>query len=270
MFEYSFILLLGIFFGSFFNVLADRLSKEETMNGRSRCDHCKHVLSWNDLIPIISFTLLKGKCRYCKAPIEKGHLYAEILTGVVFALTWYLSHQFYGVLGLHVIHLVISGILVVMLLSDIRYQIIPDEMQIALGISGIIRFFFLTVDMYMPIVPQISNGEYALLFGQMLVGGIIVAIPLLLVFLITQGKGMGFGDVKLTLNMGLVLGMWNGLYALYLGFISGGLIGGLLLLSKKKGLKSKIAFGPFLIVGTYIMLFYWYEVGEIIQKIYRF
>ena len=58
MFEYSFILLLGIFFGSFFNVLADRLSKEETMNGRSRCDHCKHVLSWNDLIPIISFTLL--------------------------------------------------------------------------------------------------------------------------------------------------------------------------------------------------------------------
>lgn len=270
MLEYCFIFILGLFFGSFFNVLADRLSKEQSINGRSRCDHCKHVLAWYDLIPVISFTLLKGKCRYCKAPINKGHLYSEILTGVIFLLTWYLSHQFYGVMGLHVIHLVIAGILIVMLLSDIRYQIIPDEMQIALGISGLVRFCFLTINFNVPLLLQINNVEYALLAGQMLLGGVIVAVPLLLVFIVTKGRGMGFGDVKLSFNMGIVLGMWNGLYALYLGFISGGLVGGLLLLSKKKGLKSKIAFGPFLIIGTYIMLFYWYEVGEIIRKIYRF
>ncbi len=270
MFEYTYIFLLGLFLGSFFNVLADRLSKEETIGGRSRCDICKHTLAWYDLIPIISFTLLKGRCRYCRAPISYGHVYAEIMTGVSFILTWYLSHQFYPTLALHIIHIVITGILIVMLLSDIRYQIIPDEMQIALALAGIARFFFLTVNIFKPIFPQIYTIEYLYLVGQLIGGGLIVAVPLLLIFLVTKGKGMGFGDVKLTFNMGLVLGMWNGLYALYLGFISGGIVGGVILLSKKAKLKSKIAFGPFLILGLYIMLFYWYEVAQFLQFIYKF
>lgn len=270
MFEYIYIFLLGLFIGSFLNVLADRLSKEETIGGRSRCDKCKHKLAWFDLIPIISFTLLKGKCRYCRAPISIGHVYAEIITGVVFILTWYLSHLFYSALPLHIVHVVIAGILIVMLLSDIRYQIIPDEMQIALGLAGIARFFFLTVSLYRPIIPQIYNMEYLYLVGQLLGGGVIVALPLLAIFLITKGKGMGFGDVKLTFNMGLVLGMWNGLYALYIGFISGGIVGAYILITKKAKLKSKIAFGPFLILGLYIMLFYWYEVAQILQFIYKF
>lgn len=270
MFEYTYIFLLGLFLGSFLNVLADRLSKEQTIGGRSKCDICKHQLAWFDLVPIISFTLLKGRCRYCRAPISFGHVYAEIITGVIFILTWYLSHQFYPTTALHVIHIVIAAILIVMLLSDIRYQIIPDEMQIALGIAGLARFFFLTVNIYKPILPQIYNLEYVYLVGQLIGGGLIVSLPLLVIFLITKGKGMGFGDVKLTFNMGLVLGMWNGLYALYIGFISGGIVGALILLSKRAKLKSKIAFGPFLVLGLYIMLFYWYEVAQLLQFIYKF
>ena len=270
MLEYAYIFTLGLFFGSFFNVLADRLSKEETIGGRSHCDHCKHVLEWYDLIPIVSFTSLKGKCRYCRAPIAPGHVYSELITGVTFVLTWYFSHQFYGTFPLHIMHIVIAGILIVMLLSDIRYQIIPDEMQIALFVAGLWRFFFLTVNINLPLFPQIWNIEYLLLVGQLLAGGIIVGIPLLLVFLVTKGKGMGFGDVKLTFNMGIVSGLWNGLYALYIAFIVGGIVGGIILLMKKGGLKSKIAFGPFLILGTYIMLFYWYEVAELLKKVYHF
>ncbi len=270
MLAYGNIFILGLFFGSFFNVLADRLSKEETINGRSHCDKCKHVLEWYDLIPIISFTSLRGKCRYCRAPIAKGHLYSELITGVVFTLTWYFSHQFYGTLPLHIVHISIAGILIVMLLSDFRYQIIPDEMQIALALMGLVRFFYLTVNIYLPIWPQIYNPEYFLLIGQMILGGFIVAVPLLMIFLVTKGKGMGFGDVKLTFNMGIVLGLWNGLYALYIGFISGGIVGAIILLLRRGGLKSKIAFGPFLILGMYIMLFYWYEVSELLKKIYHF
>lgn len=269
MIEYIYIFIFGLFIGSFLNVLADRLSKEITINGRSKCDICHHVLAWYDLVPIISFTLLKGKCRYCRAPIAYGHVYAELLTATIFILTWYLSHKFYYMFWIHPIHLVIASILVVMFLSDIRYQIIPDEMQIGLILTGIARFFVLTYDINQP-VSQIFTSEFSILVLQWIGGAIIVSLPLLAVFLITKGKGMGFGDVKLTLGMGLVLGLWNGLYALYLSFISGGLVGGIILLLKKGGLKSKIAFGPFLILGTYIMLFYWYEVGELIRKIYHF
>lgn len=267
---YIFIGIFGLFIGSFLNVLADRLSKEQSIGGRSKCDKCKHVLSWYDLIPIISFTLLKGKCRYCRAPIAVGHLHSEVLTGVIFILTWYLSNQFYGLLQFHILHLVTASILVVMLLSDFRYQIIPDEMQIGLGITAIVKFFLLTINFYAPIIPQIVSMEFLYQFAQFIGGGIIVMLPLLVIFLITKGKGMGFGDVKLTFNIGLLLGLWNGLYALYIGFISGGLVGALILLTKRGKLKSKIAFGPFLIFGTYIVLFYAYEVGELLQRIYGF
>lgn len=270
MLEYVYLFILGLFFGSFLNVLADRLSKEQSINGRSKCDKCKHVLAWYDLIPIISFTLLKGRCRYCRASIANGHIYAEIITGVMFSLTWYLSQQFYPVLPLHIVHIVIASILIVMLLSDIRYQIIPDEMQIALALAGIARFFFLTVNIHQPIQPQIATQEYLYLVGQLIGGAFLVSLPLLAIFLITKGKGMGFGDVKLSFNMGLSLGLWNGLYALYLGFVSGGFVGAVILITKRAKLKSKIAFGPFLILGFYIMLFYWYEVAQILQNIYNF
>lgn len=270
MFEYLYLFILGLFFGSFFNVLADRLSKEQSINGRSKCDKCKHVLAWCDLIPIVSFTLLKGKCRYCGASISGGHLYSEIITGVIFVLTWHLSHQYYPYLYQHILHVVIASILIVMLLSDFRYQIIPDEMQIALAISGFLRFFLLTVDVDQPILAQLLTQEYISLVGHFIGGALIVSLPLLIIFLVTKGKGMGFGDVKLTFNIGLILGLWNGLYALYIGFISGGLVGGIILLTKRANLKSKIAFGPFLILGLYIMLFYWYEVTQIIQRVYGF
>lgn len=270
MFEYTYIFILGLFIGSFLNVLADRLSKEQSINGRSKCDHCKHKLAWYDLIPIISFILLKGKCRYCKASIAGGHLYSEIITGVLFLLTWYFSNIYYGNIYFHIINIVITAILIVMLLSDIRYQIIPDEMQIGLIIVAIVRFVLLTIDLNQPILNQIIQYEYLILVAQFIGGGIIVGLPLLIIFLITRGKGMGFGDVKLTFAMGLVLGLWNGLYTLYIGFISGGIVGAIILLTKKAKLKSKIAFGPFLILGFYIMLFWGYEVGQFIQKVYGF
>src|SRR3989344_9157803 len=146
---YIFIFFIGLFFGSFLNVLADRLSKGKTMLGRSICDSCKHTLAWNDLIPIVSYVILGGKCRYCKAPFSIQYPLAEIFTGVIFVLTWYVSTERLvistDVFGLHIIHVAIAAVLIVMFLADIRYQIIPDEMQIALLILGISKIVYMSL-----------------------------------------------------------------------------------------------------------------------------
>jgi leader peptidase (prepilin peptidase)/N-methyltransferase len=98
--------------------------------------------------------------------------------------------------------------------------------------------------------------NYYLLATNYLVPSLIVLFPILFLWLITKGKGMGFGDVKFSLIMGVLLGLKGGLVALYLAFITGGIVGLILVLLKKKKLKSKIAFGPFLAIGTIIMLFF--------------
>ena len=92
--------------------------------------------------------------------------------------------------------------------------------------------------------------------------------PILLLWLVTKGRGMGFGDVKLAFTMGVLLGIKGGLMALYIAFVSGAVTGVILLIGKKKGLKSKIAFGPFLVIGTVIVLFYGGKLMEIFRKIY--
>src|SRR3989338_11512033 len=88
---YIFIGICGLLFGSFLNVLADRLSFGKTILGRSKCDSCKHELAWNDLLPIVSYIVLQGKCRYCKAPFSLQYPLVELFTGVIFALSWYVS-----------------------------------------------------------------------------------------------------------------------------------------------------------------------------------
>lgn len=264
-FIYLWLFIIGSFFGSFFNVLADRLSKEQTMGGRSRCDKCKHKLAWFDLIPIVSFTLLSGKCRYCRAPISIGHLVAEIITGVVFVLTYILSSKMYPGIHFHLIHLAITGVIIVMLLADFRYQIIPDEMQIVLFLLGLVRFLFQQSIPKIIDLEQIWSISLLTAFGYQIGYGIIVLAPILLIYIVTKGKGMGFGDVKLAFNMGFILSLWGGLTALYLGFVSGGIAGLFLLLTKKKKLKSKIAFGPFLLLGLYLMLFFSKEILVFIQ-----
>jgi len=268
--DFILVATFGLVFGSFFNVLADRLSYGKTILGRSKCESCKHQLSWNDLIPVLSFILLKGKCRYCKKSFSIQYPLSEIFTSAVFILTWYLSNHY--LLGfvredifIHMLYLATSGVLIVMLLADLRYQIIPDEMQVALGVIGLTKIIYISY--------FIAGGNYIRIFTDLWSGvlsGAIVMAPLLLVFLITKGRGMGFGDVKLTFVMGLFLGMWQGLGALYIGFVTGGVVGAILLLLKLGGRKTKIPFGPYLILGFYLMIFFEQEVYTIVSRVYGF
>lgn len=258
---YLYLGILGLFIGSFLNVLADRLPQEKTMLGRSKCDACKHVLSWLDLIPLISFTILRAKCRYCKASLSYQYPLSELFTSAVFMLTYHFSVQAYPFVNplIHITHVAIGAVLVVMLLSDIRYQIIPDEMQIALFLLAIVRMVLL-----------VPSSLFVSQLGSTAVAMVVVTAPLLLVFLLTKGRGMGFGDVKYAVSVGLLLGMWNGLISLYIAFVTGGIVGGIILLTRRGGMKSKIAFGPFLFLGTYLMLFFENDIVMLLSKIYGF
>ncbi|MFA9288773.1 MAG: A24 family peptidase [Weeksellaceae bacterium] len=254
--EYVMLAVTGLFFGSFLNVLADRLSREESIMGRSYCESCKHVLEWKDLIPVVSYLYLKGKCRYCKAPFTSQYPLAELFTSGMYVLVWYLSNLQYGLVSFHILHIVVVSILIVILLADLRYQIIPDEMQIALIVVAVVRLF-------------IVGFAFDILLQQLL-AGMIAFLPLLALFLITKGRGMGFGDVKLAFGIGFYLGLWNGLLALYIGFLSGGIIGAAILLLKKGDRKTKIAFGPFLVVGFFVMVFFEGSVSMLLKLIYNY
>lgn len=236
----SFIFILGLAVGSFLNVLIDRLPNDKGLLGRSHCDYCKHTLQPKDLVPVFSYMFLRGRCRYCQKSLQIQYPLIELLTGVTFVLTW-LAFSYRGI-GEQIYTIVLVSIFIAMFFSDLKYQILPDEEQLAL-------FIVATAFLLINGTPTIQIVErFALSFVAML--------PLLLLFLGTRGRGMGFGDVKLSFILGFIFGIQGAFIVLYLAFVSGGFFGATALLTRKKRLKSKIAFGPFLILGAVMYLFF--------------
>lgn len=216
--------LLGLAVGSFLNVLIDRLPRgKNVITGRSVCDHCGRTLRWFELVPLLSFFLQGGRCRRCHAKLSWQYPIVELATAVAFAMG--------------VSPLLFSSLLVIFV-ADLKYQIIPDSM-IAVGVIGVI----------------LQNHPFWITaFG--------CALFFLLLHLVTRGKGMGFGDVKLGFLMGLLLGFPNVVVAGYAAFLTGAVVGVILILVGRKRLKSKIAFGPFLVVGTTIALLWGSQLIE--------
>jgi prepilin signal peptidase PulO-like enzyme (type II secretory pathway) len=249
-----FIFFLGLLIGSFLNVLADRLSTGESpFKGRSYCNNCKRTLAWIDLIPVFSFVFLKGKCRYCKASLSVYYPLVEVTTGALFiAVLFFLgveSTTFITVITIisAIYLLLIVSALVVIFFADLKYGIIPD---------GVIVFLFVIA---LPYLLFVHNS----LFINHLFSGIGALIFFLFLFLITRGKGMGFGDVKFSFVMGLILGFPGIVVSLYIAFLTGAAIGSILLLWKRqKVFGVKIPFGPFLVFGFIITLFF----GDIILE----
>ncbi|MEA3292911.1 MAG: prepilin peptidase [Patescibacteria group bacterium] len=256
-FSYLIIFLFGLIMGSFLNAIIYRLrSKENILLERSHCPYCGHKLNWNDLIPIISFFLLKGKCRYCKKPISWQYPLVEIATGLTFLLVFNFFTRLDIFLpdgaGISVFNFqttlifsflfLISCSLIIIFVYDLKYYLIPDEI-----IYPSIIFVFLY---------QIIFNFHLLNISYLILSGLGAAMFFLIIFLISRGKWMGFGDVKLAFFMGVLLGFPKILIALFMAFFLGAIIGiGLIMLSKKT-LKSEVPFGPFLITGTFIALFW--------------
>ncbi len=252
-----FLFAFGLIIGSFLNVVIYRtLNEESFVTGRSRCDHCRKQIAWYDNIPLLSFIILKGKCRNCKKPIALTHPVVELLTGVLF-LWWYIGGFFFFrffQLSQHpfqiiqpLFWLLVGIFLLIIFVTDLISFIIPDyAVGALLGLSLAYRLALIAFG-----IMQRADFVHAL------IGTIVVTLFFFALWFFTKGKGMGFGDVKYCLPMGLLVG-WPGLIVTVLvAFISGSVVGVLLLVFQGKKMKSHlIPFGPFLVFGTVAALVY--------------
>lgn len=235
-----FIFILGLAVGSFLNVVIDRLPNNKSILGRSHCDYCKKTLKPSNLIPVVSYLIQGGRCQNCRKKLSIQYPVVEIATGLLFVFTWM---QFVN-LGLEttILYLIVVSIFIAMFVTDLKYQIIPDELQVLLFL---VSFRLL----------HLLNNLNLIGYLERLTFAFVVMIPLLLLFLVTKGRGLGFADVKLAFLLGFLFGFKLGFLVIYLAFITGGVIGFYLLLTGKKGRKSKIAFGPFIIVSAFAILY---------------
>jgi len=251
--EYLVLFLFGLAIGSFLNVVIYRLRfGDSPMKGRSYCDHCKAKIIWFDNIPLLSFLLLGGKCRKCKKKIPVDYPLVEFLVGLQFVWVYWLlkvNFSFFGSWeGFYSLALLIYWLLLfsgslAIVVYDLKYMIIPDEVLWPLMGLSFLRLF-------------ISHQ------WQVLWTAAGSTLFIFLIWLITKGKGMGFGDVKLAFLMGLVLGWPMIVVAYFLAFLTGAIAGVILILVNKKKFKDKIAFGPFLILGMIIAKLWGWSIWQ--------
>lgn len=249
------IFVAGLCIGSFLNVAIDRLPRGESIvKGRSRCDHCKHKLSWIDLIPIVSFFILGRRCRYCKKPISWQYSLVELMTGILFLFTYTFMIRFIEVrepLFYYLFYLAIVSGLIVIFFTDFKYRIIPDQVLFFIALITLVYSLILA--------PETLINR--------LLSGLIMVIIFLILAVVTKGKGMGFGDVKLSFFMGLFLGFPKIIVAFYLAFLTGAAISLILVLIGKKTMKSKIAFGPFLVYATVVSFFFGNQIWDLFKRV---
>ena len=241
-----FVFIFGLCVGSFLNCAIYRLEKGKSLNGRSFCPHCKHALSWQDLFPVFSFFFLGGRCRYCQKKISSQYPLVELFTGFLFVLIFVFQApnlRFHDLMALCFMFYV-SCAMMIIFIYDLKHYLIPDAVLLpAIIITSILRIFDFAFWVSAPLLNYI--------FAALIATGLFFII-----WLISGGRWMGFGDVKLAVLMGLLLGFPNVLLALFLAFFFGAIIGIMLMGFEKKSLKSEIPFGPFLIIGTFIALFW--------------
>ncbi|MCF8009778.1 MAG: prepilin peptidase [Clostridiales bacterium] len=232
---YLLFFVLGLCTGSFLNVCICRMpGGSSVVAPPSSCPHCNTRLGACDLIPVLSYIFLGGKCRYCGSRVSLQYPVIEMLAGMFFVLAAWHFGSTQGALSASVF---ISFLLAVSVI-DLYHHIIPDKIVVFGMVSGILLNFYS--------IPAVLNGILGFLIG----GGI-----LFLVALVSRG-GMGGGDIKLAAAAGIYLGWQNTLLMLFLGFLLGSVIGLTIVLLQRKTIKEKIPFGPFLSAAAVISLFW--------------
>jgi prepilin signal peptidase PulO-like enzyme (type II secretory pathway) len=243
------VFLLGLVVGSFVNVVGLRLPQGEKLTGRSYCDRCAKKLTFRELIPVFSFLIQQGRCRSCKTKIFWQYPLVELGLGFWFAASFLIeigspSIGFSIAAWMNLGYLFFAGsIFFAIIISDIRFQIIPDKL---LAILGLLTLAWL--------VGKALLQQDSLILGEHFLAGLAAGSFFLALWLLTRGKGMGFGDVKLAGLIGLMLGFEGAALAILASFIAGALVGLGLIIMGKKTLKSPLPFGPFLAGATLIVL----------------
>lgn len=261
---YIFIFILGTVLGSFLSALTYRIVRGKSFTkGRSYCPKCKNKISWYDNIPLLSYVLLKGKCRNCHKKISTRYPLLELSTGLLFVgafLKALRCDQLSNCMSCHgglvcpwidvnfilgyIFILFLILVLVSIFITDIEEMIIPDSIVF----TGFMIFYIF----------------YAIAFSEdlfkFLFSGFFAGLFLLILHLITKGRGMGLGDVKFSVMGGFILGPQLTIAWLFLSFVLGALVGLLLLALKKAKFGKQIPFGPYLVLSFVIVIFFGHDL----------
>ncbi len=240
------IFIFGSAVGSFINVVADRYNTGlKWWRGSSFCFSCNEKLRAKDLFPIVSFLSLRGRCGYCRSKIPTTAFWVELLMGTASLLIAYK-------VGLSINFLILNSIFAILLLIavyDLKHFIIPNSF---LWILGFLSLLFVGFDF----------GFNLMLLLQNFISGLVLALPFLILFLVSQGRWIGLGDVKYIVVIGFLLGLANGVSAILLAFwIAAGFALFLLFIIRKNlTMKSEVPFGPFLSLGVGLSLFFGLDI----------
>ncbi len=233
---YFLIFLIGLIIGSFLNVIIYRLPRGESIVlPPSHCPHCEHSLTWLDLFPVFSFIFLQGRCRHCRTKISWRYPLTELLSGGL-TLLWWFRYGTYGLNWDNFAFLILTYGLIAIAFIDWDLQIIPNRLTLPLIVLGLT-------------LKALEGSLVQALVGSLAGGGILLILALL------YPKGMGFGDVKLLAMTGIFLGWYPVLISLFLGSVLGVIATLPLFIQKKIDRKTPIAFGPFLALGTLLVMY---------------
>lgn len=239
-------IVYGILIGSFLNVCIYRIPKQESIvTVSSHCMTCGNKLKWYDLVPLVSYLILRGKCRKCKAKISPQYPIVEFLNGFLYGVIVIVN----GFNLTTVLYCLCSSALLALSFIDWRTFEIPVAFNIFIGILGIIKL--------------LTDLEHWYVYA---IGLISVSGFLYLLFIITNGRGIGGGDIKLMAAAGLLIGWQNILLALVLGSVLGSIIH--LMLMKFQDKERVLAFGPYLSLGIYISMVWGKQIIEWYLKMF--
>jgi leader peptidase (prepilin peptidase)/N-methyltransferase len=232
--------LIGLCIGSFLNVCIHRLPlKQSVVRPGSRCPDCGYALRWYDNVPVISYAVLRGRCRSCSKPISVQYPIIEIVTAAIFVLHWYA----FGPTIMLPVRLVFACALVVLFMIDLEHQILPDVITLPGIVAGVICSLFLPPGPLMSILGVIAGG------------GLLWAIAEAWYWL-RKVDAMGFGDVKML----AMVGAWLGIKMVFLTFVLssmlGGLVGAVLIGSRRADMATRVPFGTMLAVGALVASMY--------------
>lgn len=241
------IFLVGLIIGSFLNVCIYRIPREESIVfPPSHCASCNHKLVWYDLFPVISYIILRGRCRYCNTKISIVYPIIELLNGVIYILL-YIK---FGLSILFIKYSILASLVIVISIIDL---FTTDIYTNTIWFGTAIGIIFIIISILM------KQNIFTYIIGAIIGAGVITII-------ILTTKGMGWGDAELLFVIGLFLGIKLSIVTIFLSFILGGLIGSILIMLKIKSRKDYIPFGPFISAGALISILW----GDILLRYYTF
>lgn len=246
------VFIFGLTVGSFLNSVIYRLDQlDSILVERSVCPRCKKKLSWWELVPVVSYLLLRGKCYGCKKPISIQYPLVELVTAALF----FLIYVHFGLTIQALVLAAVGALLVVAATYDLLHFLVPDEALVpAMALTILFPLGSAIFDWFAH-----STNTFGQLF-TVLLGGVIGAGALGILVALGRGKWMGDGDIRVGLVMGLLLGYPLILPALFIAFVSGAAVSLGLLVFRRANMKDAVPFAPFLVFGTFVALFWGQEL----------